>query len=576
MMPSDIRLDDEAVRLLEKDEQDKQKITMRDVLQKRRRGFIVYLIGALLPILQQLIQQVMFSYAFGIIDATTREESLKRIAVLFAGLVLPSFFHYVSRRMRIGFMRDILLDIRKLGFRRIIGLPVRVFSRQSREVYLSNLVNDINIIENDFFLSFLNVLFNGGVALFGFLILLFIDYIFALIVLALTIGIGLLGRLFAGRLVKLKSRESDANRDFSQKMSNVFSGLEILKLNQVEDRFQDQTNAFIAVLERVKIRFNIFDSFQRGTMQTLGYACTVLSFFYVGIRIAQGQLDLVRGILIAQITSSCLFSIVRIFPHRNKLLAALGIFDKVVNGDTDEKQELEAGDQPFSFNHSLDVEGLSFSYGDQRVLRHITFSVAPGEKVLLKGASGSGKTTLLNLLAGVYTDYEGEIRYDGTELRTIHPASQNKRIAEIYQDVFLFEDTLRQNITLYEDYSEEKVHDAVEKAGLSELVNRLPNGLDTMLEENGKNLSGGERQRVSIARAVIRGATLILADEATSNLDESLGRHVEQTLLSLDATVIAISHRYYEGVTERYDSVLELKSGNVMSWHVNDYFTEAI
>jgi ABC-type bacteriocin/lantibiotic exporter with double-glycine peptidase domain len=315
MMPSDIRLDDEAVRLLEKDKQDKQKITMRDVLQKRRRGFIVYLIGALLPILQQLIQQVMFSYAFGIIDATTREESLKRIAVLFAGLVLPSFFHYVSRRMRIGFMRDILLDIRKLGFRRIIGLPVRVFSRQSREVYLSNLVNDINIIENDFFLSFLNVLFNGGVALFGFLILLFIDYIFALIVLALTIGIGLLGRLFAGRLVKLKSRESDANRDFSQKMSNVFSGLEILKLNQVEGRFQDQTNAFIAVLERVKIRFNIFDSFQRGTMQTLGYACTVLSFFYVGIRIAQGQLDLVRGILIAQITSSCLFSIVRI-THR--------------------------------------------------------------------------------------------------------------------------------------------------------------------------------------------------------------------------------------------------------------------
>lgn len=94
------------------------------------------------------------------------------------------------------------------------------------------------------------------------------------------------------------------------------------------------------------------------------------------------------------------------------------------------------------------------------------------------------------------------------------------------------------------------MHDAVEKAGLSELVNRLPNGLDTMLEENGKNLSGGERQRVSIARAVIRGATLILADEATSNLDESLGRHVEQTLLSLDATVIAISHRYYEGVTE--------------------------
>jgi len=326
---------------VKKVKQDKQKITMGDVLRKRRRGFILYLIGALLPIFQQLIQQAMFSYAFGIIDATTRKESLVKIAVLFAGLVVPSFFHYVSRRMRIGFMRDILLDIRKLGFRRIIDLPVRVFSRQSRDVYLSNLVNDINIIENDFFLSFLNVLFNGGVAIFGFLLLLFVDRVFAVIVLALTIAMGLLGRLFAGRLVKLKAKESEANKDFSLKMSNVFSGLEILKLNQVEDRFQDQSNVFIAALERVKIRFNIFDRFQSGTMDTLGYACTVLSFFYVGVRIAQGQLDLVRGMLIAMITQSCLFSIVRIFPHRNKLLASRSIFDKVVNGDPSEKQELE-------------------------------------------------------------------------------------------------------------------------------------------------------------------------------------------------------------------------------------------
>ncbi len=568
--------DGEAVRQLKKDKQNKPTITMVDVLRKRRRGFVVYLIGALLPIFQQLIQQVMFSYAFGIIDATTRKETLVKIAILFAGLVLPSFFHYLSRRMRIGFMRDILLDIRKLGFRRIIDLPVRVFSRQSRDVYLSNLINDINIIENDFFLSFLNVLFNGGVAFFGFLILLVVDRIFAMIVLALTIAMGLLGRLFAGRLVKLKEKESEANKDFSQKMSNVFSGLEILKLNQVEDRFQDQSNVFIAALERVKIRFNIFDRFQSGTMDTLGYACTVLSFFYVGMRIAHGQLDLVNGMLIAMITQSCLFSIVRIFPHRNKLLASQSIFDKVVNGEPNEKQEIAAGDQPFSFNRSLDIEGLSFSYGNQHVLRHVTFSVKPGEKILLKGASGSGKTTLLNLLAGIYTDYRGEIRYDGTELRSIRPASQHRQIAEIYQDVFLFEDTLRQNITLYEDYTDEEMRDAVEKAGLSDLIERLPCGLDTMLEENGKNLSGGERQRVSIARAVIRGATLILADEATSNLDESLGRHVEGTLLSLDATVIAISHRYYEGVTEGYDRVLELKSGTVMTWHVDDYFTEAV
>jgi len=89
-------------------------------------------------------------------------------------------------------------------------------------------------------------------------------------------------------------------------------------------------------------------------------------------------------------------------------------------------------------------------------------------------------------------------------------------------------------------------------------------------------LSGGERQRVSIARAVIKGASLILADEATSNLDERYGRHIEQTLLSLDATVIAISHRYYEGVTEGYDTVLEIKSGTVIPWSIGDYFKEVV
>lgn len=552
------------------------KLTLGDVLWNRKRGFIIYVIAAFLPILQQLIQQFILSYSFGIIDAKTRKDVIVKIAVLFVGLVIPAIFHYVSRRMRIGFMRDILLDIRKLSFRRIMALPVRIFSRQSRDVYLSNLVNDINIIENDFFLSFLNVIFNSGVAFFGLIILFFIDWKFAMVVFVLTLVVGLLGKLFEGRLVKLKARESEANKDFSQQMSNVFSGLEILKLNQVEDRFQKRSNEFIAALERIKIRFNIFDSFQGSFMETLGTVFTVLSIFYVGIRVSQGQLDLVRGMLIAQLTQNCLFSIVRFFPHRNKLAASRGIFDKIVNGEEDEKVELITGEETFSLHRALDVENLSFSHHDKRVLRHATFSIAPGEKVLLKGASGSGKTTLLNLLAGVYTDYNGSIRYDGTELRSILPVSQNSQMAEIYQDVFLFEDTLRNNIMLYKDYSEDALLDAVDKAGLTELVGRLPDGLDTMLEENGKNLSGGERQRVSIARAVIKGATLILADEATSNLDESFGRHIEQTLLSLDATVIAISHRYYEGVTEGYDSVLEIKNGTVTPWHIRDYFREAV
>ncbi|HZK29599.1 MAG TPA: ABC transporter ATP-binding protein, partial [Clostridia bacterium] len=435
----------------------------------------------------------------------------------------------------------------------------------------------INIIENDFFLSFLNVIFNGGLTLVTLCILLVLDWRYGLAICLATLLVSLLGRVFRKRIVTLKQQESEANKDFAKQMANVYSGLEILKLNRVEKPFRDKSMGYVTALEKVKMRFNIFDHFQSGTMGTLGLVFTVLSFAYVGMELASGRMSLVQGIFMTQIAQRAIWSMIQIFPHLNKLRASEGIFDRIVNGDEEEHQVLlSSGTEAFTVNRVLKVDHLTFSYEGKPVLRNASFSIDPGEKILLKGASGSGKTTLLNLLAGVYTSYGGTIEYDGSELKTIDPALLNRGIAEIYQDVFLFEDTLRNNITLFGDYEDDEVLQAVEQAGLRELVERLPLGLNTPLEENGKNLSGGERQRVSIARAVIKGASLLLADEATSNLDETLGRHVEATLLALDATVIAISHRHYDGVTENYDRVLEIEAGTLSEWHIDDYFREVV
>ncbi|MCK9176666.1 MAG: ABC transporter ATP-binding protein/permease [Clostridiales bacterium] len=554
-----------------------ERMTIFRLLGNRKRGFIIYIFAAFLPILQQLTQEVLFSFAFTVIEAETVTEILIRIAILVAGMLLLPGLFWISRRLRVGFMRDILLDIRQLGFSHIMSLPVRVFSRKSRDDYLSRLVNDINIIENDFFLSFLNVIFNGGLMIVSIIILLVIDPWYGLVSAVATVLVGILGRFFRARVVRLKEAESEANKDFSSQMSNVYSGLEIVKLNRLEDAFEKKAMGHVTVLENIKMRFNVFDQFQGSTMQTLGLIFTVLSFAYVAVNITRGHMTLAFGIFITQITQRALWGMVQLFPHQNKLRASESIFDRIANGDEDEAPTAyTTGGAPFHFSKELNVDNLRFSYDDKAVLRKASFSIRPGDKVLLKGASGSGKTTLLNLLAGVYVDYEGSISYDGTELRDIDPVPFNRAIAEIYQDVFLFEDTLLNNITLYGDYSEQEVTRAVEQAGLAQLVNRLPEGLMTFIEENGKNLSGGERQRVSIARAVIKGASILFADEATSNLDESLGRHVEETLLSLDATVIAISHRYYEGVSCGYSKVLEIERGTVSEWQIDDYFKEVV
>ena len=174
----------------------------------------------------------------------------------------------------------------------------------------------------------------------------------------------------------------------------------------------------------------------------------------------------------------------------------------------------------------------------------------------------------------IYDDYKGEIIVDGINYRDIKESSLNDKVSFIYQDVFLFEDTIYNNIALYKSYEESKVLKAANNAGLDGLLRKKEKGINEMLMENGKNLSGGERQRISIARAIVKDSQILFADEGTSSLDEHLGRKVEDTILSLDCTVIAISHRYYEGVTEKYDYVLEIKNKEVSMYNANEYFME--
>ncbi len=182
----------------------------------------------------------------------------------------------------------------------------------------------------------------------------------------------------------------------------------------------------------------------------------------------------------------------------------------------------------------------------------------------------------MNLLSMTYDNYEGEIRVDGIEYKTIMEKTFHDKVAFIYQDVFLFEDTIRNNITLYKDLPKERVDFAAKACELDSVIADRKLGLDEPLSENGKNLSGGQRQRISIARAIAKQAEILFVDEGTSSLNEDLGKEIEKVFLSLPQTVIAISHRYYEGVTDQYDYVLEIKNGQIHQYEAKEYFGEAV
>ena len=215
----------------------------------------------------------------------------------------------------------------------------------------------------------------------------------------------------------------------------------------------------------------------------------------------------------------------------------------------------------------ITVKDLHYSYQpDREILHGINYSFESGKKYAVMGPSGSGKSTLIRLLQGYYSTYEGELTFAGVPLTEIDFHSLYQKMAVIHQHVFLFETSLRNNITLFQTYPEEDIRTAIKDAGLSELLARHDDNLDFAITEGGQNLSGGEQQRISIARAFLRKSQVLILDEATSNLDASTAKFIEETLLQKkDITLIAITHKTDASILQQYDDILILEDGNLLS-----------
>ena len=176
------------------------------------------------------------------------------------------------------------------------------------------------------------------------------------------------------------------------------------------------------------------------------------------------------------------------------------------------------------------------------------------------GESGSGKTTLVKIILGLLDGYSGNVWYGTQEQKEIASASLYDHIAYVEQQVYLFQDTVRFNITLGKPYTDEEIAAVLRRCCLDEYVNSLPNGLDTVIMENGKNLSGGQRQRIALARALIRKVQYVILDEGTSALDESNASDIEKGLLDMpELGVIIITHNLRESIREKLTAVYSMK-----------------
>ncbi|MDO9629045.1 MAG: ABC transporter ATP-binding protein [Acholeplasmataceae bacterium] len=544
---------------------------MKEMLLENKKMFTIYVLACFIPVVTQLLQMFTLAMIVETVERQTPEFFRLTIYVVIGFLILSALFFIVSRMMRIAFMRDILLKIRVRAFDKILNMNYRNFSKKSRDVYISNLMNDINTFENNFFLALINVIFRFGYYIVTMAILFIVNWQIGAIIFALSWILLGVSKLYEKKTIKLQEAVSTENEKLTVDISNTFNGLEILKLNNIEDKFLVKSNTQIKSLEHGKMKFNLFRLLQENSNQAFG---TMIMFGLIillmyrpdSVRVGYGEL-----FLTITLASNSLFPLITILPLINTIKSSKAIFDKITVPD---HIEIEKNGRPnqFVFNQAIEVKGLKFAYDQKTVFQSLDFTIEKGKKYLIKGPSGSGKSTLIKLLSMAYDEYEGDIKVDGIDLKDIKLSSFNDRVSYIYQDVFLFEATFMENIALFKDIDRSIVLEAAHMAGLKELIDQQPNGLDEMISENGKNLSGGERQRLSIARALCKKSEILFVDEATSALNDELGKAIEQSILNLDQTVIAISHKYFEGVTNHYDYVLEIKDGYLNQYPANEYF----
>ena len=288
-----------------------------------------------------------------------------------------------------------------------------------------------------------------------------------------------------------------------------------------------------------------------------GVICGIGYMVITGKISAGGLLLVVEGI---QRMMWPLFEISEALP---KIFTTKDLLKKIDQTLENSDTHVETLDLP-EFKHEIVFDQVEFGYedGEQLTLADVNLTIKKNGKYLIVGPSGGGKSTLLKLFRKYFQPTGGRIAIDGNDLKDIKREQYYKLVANIEQQVFIFEDTIKNNITLYKDYTEEEITQAIEAAGLSDFVKKLPEGLNSIIYDNGKNISGGERSRIVIARALLSKASILFMDEAFASLDMERAREIEKTILGLkDITVINVSHVIFKDTRDLYDRVITVKKG---------------
>lgn len=458
----------------------------------------------------------------------------------------------------------VVKDIRNKLYDHILTLPVDYFSRNPTGVLISRLTNDVNLLASTTSEAIATILRQSLTIIVLAGVIISLDWKLALAAsMALPLSVYPMSRL--GRKMKRASTKGQVSMGTMMALLHeAIAGVRIVKAFGMEGyesgRFGKENTLFTRfLLKQVKVR-----SISSPLMETLGAVAFAVTIWYAAYRISNGTLRPENFI--------SFFAAVIMFYQplkalngvnlniQNGLAAAERIFDVL-----DTKGETSGGTTEIEcLNDSIVFRGVSFRYGTEDILRDINLEVKKGEIIAIVGSSGAGKTTFVNLIPRFYDVTGGTILFDGKDIKDLTLKSLRAQIAIVSQQVILFNDTVRNNISYgCGEVSEERIIEAARAANAHDFISRFPHGYDTLIGEGGVRLSGGERQRLSIARAMLKNAPVLILDEATSSLDTESEFEVQKGLNNLmhGKTTFVIAHRL--STVRDADRIIVLAEGGI-------------
>ena len=537
---------------------------MKQLTKYHKKSFYTFMIfNILVP-----LTNIAFAYSIKIIIDSGMSQNREALtqAILIGAIVIFIYasLNFISLRLRNKLVRQIMSRYKNKVFKSILDRDYREFSKEKSGKFISILTENMKKIEQDYLHQYFNISKNISLMIFSLVAMFIGNWFLTLLVIIASIIPMMISGFIGQKSASLQNSSMIADQKYLAKVKDILAGFLVIKSFNVKEAIRQDYKNESEKLDEIYFIKGKFDVLSNVISQLSGMIVFLVAFGGGMYLVFGGHTTIGSVTAIVQLVNFVVMPLNEIGMGMSKFREGQATLNSFEVKDV---IELQTGKTKEYFDDVISFSNVDFSYpnAEEKIFNHLSLQIKKGEKIAIVGMSGSGKSTLLNLLLRFYDVTSGYISIDNQDLQAISAESLYNLMTIVQQDVYIFDDTLKANITLNQFFTDEEIKQAVQQSGLESYVLENESGLQALCGENGSNLSGGERQRLSIARALIRKTPILLLDEVTSSLDNKVTTEIENSILEIqDLTVLVVTHKLNKSMLKKYNRILFMKNGVIV------------